>query len=109
MLPPMIYASSVSPVGKHKHHPETSYSFNRPGKLTLKVVKASAHTSNDDLTIQSKNFHNTPCPLLGLLVSTSSKLRIFPSGLGSSYSTSAATASNLSASRKMPPQGVALS
>lgn len=37
--------------------------FNR---LTLKVVNASAATSNELLSIQSKNFQNTPLPPWGL-------------------------------------------
>jgi hypothetical protein len=78
-------------------------------KLTRNVLKASVQTSKLLLTIQSKNFQNVPSPLLAFAVSTSAKFAAFPSGLGSSYSISAATASYFKASLSTPPHGIALS
>ena len=73
------------------------------------MLNASVQTSKLLFTIQSKNFQNAPCPLDGFVVSTSARFLAIPSGFGSSYSISAATASNLSASLNTPPQGIALS
>ena len=66
-------------------------------------------TSNKLLSIQSKNFQNTPFPDAGCDVSIQLRSIGFPSSVGSWYNTRAATASCLSASFNIPPHGIALS
>lgn len=80
------------------------------GILTRKVVNASAATSNEPLSIHSKNRQKIPFPVWGLSLSMPMiPWALDPGSSPSSYSMMAAAASLLMSSRRTEPAGVALS